>query len=132
MLVYLGLGSNLGNRRDNIRQAVKKVGLLSKTRVLKLSKLMQTDPVGGPVAQPKFLNAAAKIETSLAPLTLLKELKKIEKSLGRIKTVRNGPRIIDLDILLYSDLSIKNKALIVPHPAMFKRDFVIKPLSDIL
>ena len=132
MVVYLGLGSNLGNRREKIKQALRQIGLLSKTKVLKLSKLMSTEPAGGPDGQPKFLNAALKIETALAPFILLKKLKTIEKSLGRVKTVRNGPRVIDLDILLYSDLKIKNKSLTIPHPAMFKRNFVVKPLSEII
>jgi 2-amino-4-hydroxy-6-hydroxymethyldihydropteridine diphosphokinase len=132
MLVYLGIGSNLGNRRENIKEAVKQVILLNKTKVLKLSRLIQTHPVGGPEGQRIFLNAALKIETSLAPLTLLRKLKNIEKSLGRIKGVRNGPRPIDLDILLYSDLIIKNKILTVPHPKMFVRDFVVRPLAEIL
>ena len=132
MVVYLGVGSNLGNRRENIKEAVRKISLLNKTKVLKLSRLLQTEPVGGPAGQRKFLNAALKIETALTPLILLKKLKIIEETLGRIKTVRNGPRVIDLDILLYSDLKIKNKTLMVPHPAMFKRDFVMKPLSEVI
>lgn len=129
---YLALGSNLGNRRGNIKKAIQKINLLPKTKVFKQSKLIYTDPVGGPENQQKFLNAALKIQTALSPLTLLKSLKKIEKDLGREKTRRNGPRKIDLDILLYADKIIKKKDLIIPHPRMFKRDFVISPLSEVI
>jgi len=88
--------------------------------------------VGGPAGQPDFLNAAVKIDTRLSPCSLLSRLKGIEKQLGRKKGVRFGPREIDLDILLYSDKVIKSKRLTVPHPRMFMRDFVIKPLEQIL
>lgn len=132
MVVYLGIGSNLGNRREKIKEAVRRIGLLNNTKVIKLSGLLQTEPVGGPAGQRKFLNAALKIETTLPALALLKKLKIIEKSLGRLRSVRNGPRVIDLDILLYSDLKMKSRILTLPHPEMFKRDFVIKPLSQIL
>ncbi|MDD4953730.1 MAG: 2-amino-4-hydroxy-6-hydroxymethyldihydropteridine diphosphokinase [Candidatus Omnitrophica bacterium] len=130
-ICYLGIGSNLGQRRENIELAVKKINSLKSTKVIKLSGIIETKPQGGP-PQPKFLNAALKIKTGLAPLTLLKKLKNIEQELGRIKTVRNGPRAIDLDILLYADKIIKRKELIVPHPRMFERDFVIRPLSEVI
>ena len=102
------------------------------TKVLKQSPLIQTDPAGGPLGQPKFLNAALKINTGLSPLKLLKELKNIEKELGRKKSARNSARIIDLDILLYGDKVIRAKRLIIPHPRMFVRDFVIKPLMEVI
>lgn len=129
---YLGVGSNLGARRENIGSAIKKINSLKSTRVVKKSKLIETNPVGSPEGQPKFLNGALKIKTELTPLTLLKKLKEIEKSLGRAKTVRYGPRTIDLDILLYADKIIKRKGLMIPHPKMFERDFVIRPLSEII
>jgi len=131
-ICYLSLGSNLGNRRKNLKQAVRMISLLKNTKVLKQSSAIETAPVGGPKAQPKFLNAAFKISTKLSPLKFLKELKTIEKKLGRVKTVRFGPRVIDLDILLYADRTIKTDKLIIPHPRMFSRDFVIKPLLEIL
>ncbi|MCX5707190.1 MAG: 2-amino-4-hydroxy-6-hydroxymethyldihydropteridine diphosphokinase, partial [Candidatus Omnitrophica bacterium] len=81
---------------------------------------------------PKFLNGCLKVKTELLPLTFLKKLKKIEKELGRVKTVRNGPRPLDLDILLYADRIIKSRKLTIPHPRMFKRDFVIKPLAEVI
>ncbi|MDD5505616.1 MAG: 2-amino-4-hydroxy-6-hydroxymethyldihydropteridine diphosphokinase [Candidatus Omnitrophica bacterium] len=131
-ICYLGAGSNLGNRKENIKLAIKKVNTLKNTRVLKISKTMESLPVGGPSNQPEFLNAALKIETQLPALALLKKLKEIENQMGRKKTVRFGPRIIDLDILLYADKAINSKALTIPHPRMFARDFVIKPLTEVL
>lgn len=128
---YIGIGSNLGNRRKNIISAVKKIEALEDTKVIKVSKLIETNPVGGPPNQGKFLNGALKIKTNFAPLSLLKKLKNIEKELGRTETVRFGPRSIDLDILLYADKIIKRKQLRVPHPRIFERDFVIQPLLEI-
>ena len=100
VICYIGVGSNLGDRVKNIKSAIKEIGALKRTKVMKASKLIETKPVGGLKLQPKFLNAALKIKTSLFPVALLKNLKIIEKQLGRVKTVRNGPRTIDLDILL--------------------------------
>jgi 2-amino-4-hydroxy-6-hydroxymethyldihydropteridine diphosphokinase len=129
---YLGIGSNLGDRRKNIKLALKKINALKGTKVIKQSKIIESEPMGGPVGQGKFLNAALKIKTELSPSMLIKKLKDIEKELGRKETVRNGPRTIDLDILFYGDKIIKRKNLVVPHPRMFKRDFVLKPLSEII
>jgi len=129
---YLGLGANLGNRRKNIKLAVKKINALRNTRVLKESGIMESSPVGGPAGQPRFLNAAIKIDTKLSALALLKKLKEIETLMGRKKTARFGPRVIDLDILLYGDKVKDSKILTIPHPRMFSRDFVIKPLLEIL
>ncbi|MDD5130239.1 MAG: 2-amino-4-hydroxy-6-hydroxymethyldihydropteridine diphosphokinase [Candidatus Omnitrophica bacterium] len=132
VICYIGVGSNLGRRRKNIKLAIKLLAALKDTRILKTSKIFKTLPCGGPAGQPDFLNAALKISTNFSPLVLLKKLKKIEKELGRSAGVRFGPRVIDLDILLYGDRSINSKVLTVPHPRMFKRDFVIKPLSQVL
>lgn len=131
-ICYLGIGSNLGNRRKNIRLAVRKISALKDTKVNKLSRMIETEPIGGPANQPKFLNAAAKIQTKLTPLALLQGLKKIEKELGRINTVRYGPRTIDLDILFYGNKIINRKNLKIPHPKIFEREFVVKPLSQII
>jgi 2-amino-4-hydroxy-6-hydroxymethyldihydropteridine diphosphokinase len=132
VICYLGVGSNLGQRRKNIKLAVKSIGALQDTKIIKLSKLMESAPCGGPSGQPDYLNAALKIKTSLSPLTLLKKLKKIETDLGRVPAPRFGVRLIDLDILLYGDRIIRSKVLTVPHPRMFKRDFVINPLTEVL
>lgn len=131
-ICYIGLGSNLGDRRQNIKSAVEKIKTLKNTKVIKISNLIETEPVGGPCGQNKFLNGALKIKTSLSPLKLLKELQNIELQLGRFKTARNGPRTIDLDILLYADKIINMKNLTIPHPRMFFRDFVIKPLLEVI
>ena len=127
--VYLGLGSNIGNRLKNIRDAIRliaKEGIVIKD----LSKVRETLPVGGP-PQKKFLNAVLAIETDYSPRQLLIKLKKIEKKLGRKKTVRFGPRKIDLDILLYGNKRIHQSALVIPHPRMLERDFVMGPLKEI-
>lgn len=132
-ICYLGIGSNLGNRRKNIMSAIQEIGSIDSTRVLKRSRIIETAPVAGPKGQGKFLNAALKIQTRLTPLRLLYNLKKIEKSMGRPQnSVRNGPRIIDLDILFYADRIIKNNRLIVPHPRMLGRPFVITPLMEVI
>jgi len=129
---YLGIGSNLGNRRQNIRKALQKIRKLEETKIMRTSKVIGTKPVGGPKNQDDFLNAALKIETSLAPSVLLKRLKNIERLLGRTKGVRFGPRTIDLDILFYGDRIIRKNNLKVPHPRMASRDFVLGPLAQIL
>ncbi len=132
IICYLGIGSNLGDRRKNIRLAIKKINALEDTEVIKSSKIIETKAVGGPPGQPRFLNAALKIKTNLPSLTLLRKLKNIEKGLGRMKTVRFGPRTIDLDILFYGDKIIDTKGLKVPHPRIFERKFVIKPLLEVI
>lgn len=129
---YLGVGSNLGNRRENISRALLELNRLKGTRVLKVSRIRETKPEGCPPDSGKFLNAALKISTNFPPLRLLKKLKDIEKSLGRIKAKRNAPRPIDLDILLYANKVIKTKNLEIPHPRMFERKFVIKSLLEVL
>lgn len=129
---YLGIGSNLGNRRKNIRLALQKINRLKGTKIIKVSKLIETEPVGSLCSQGKFLNAALKIKTNFNPITLLKKLKTIEKELGRTKDyIRYGPRTIDLDILLYGNRIINRKDLKVPHPKIFERKFVLKPLIEL-
>jgi 2-amino-4-hydroxy-6-hydroxymethyldihydropteridine diphosphokinase len=99
--------------------------------VAAVSKLIETAPVGGPDGQRPYLNGAAEIETTLAPLDLLCELKKIEKALGRVERERWGPREIDVDLLLYDDAVIETAELAVPHPRMCERLFVLRPLVEI-
>ena len=129
---FLGIGSNLGDRHKNIRLALEKISSLKNTKIVKLSKIIETDPVGGPSGQGKFLNAVVKIKTDLTPLKLLKQLQKIENEVGRRRTVRWGPRTIDLDILLFGDKVIERKELRVPHPRLMERDFVLKPLLSLI
>lgn len=131
VVCYLGLGSNLGNRRENIKKALYYLAKTKGITIEKFSRIYETDPVGGP-PQNKFLNAAVRIKTSLSPFALLKVVKKIEKYLGRKKRGHYAPREIDLDILLYADKVIKRKNLIIPHPRMFEREFVLKPLREII
>ncbi|MFY9402242.1 MAG: 2-amino-4-hydroxy-6-hydroxymethyldihydropteridine diphosphokinase [Candidatus Omnitrophota bacterium] len=129
---YLGLGSNLGNRRRNIQNAILELSKIKGVKVLQTSTFINTKAVGGPKNQPNYLNAAIKIKTSIPAQVLLKKIKNIEIRLGRIKSVRNGPRIIDIDILFYGEKKIQTKKIVIPHPRVFKRDFVIKPLSEVI
>ena len=131
-ICYLGIGSNLGNRKKNIELAVSKVNALKDTQVLKISRIIESQPQGGPAGQRKFFNGALKIKTDLSPLLLLKNLKKIENELGRKKAARFGPRPIDLDILFYGDRVISSQKLTIPHPRMFEREFVLKPLLEVI
>ncbi|MFH0754439.1 MAG: 2-amino-4-hydroxy-6-hydroxymethyldihydropteridine diphosphokinase [Candidatus Omnitrophota bacterium] len=128
-IVYLGLGSNIGDRKGFIHQAVD---LLAGRCVkpLRLSTIIETAPVGGP-PQGLFLNAVLKAESFLSPLQLLRLLHQIEERLGRVRTVKNGPRTIDIDILLYDNLVLNTPELVLPHPRMHLRDFVMRPLREI-
>ncbi|MDD5255386.1 MAG: 2-amino-4-hydroxy-6-hydroxymethyldihydropteridine diphosphokinase [Candidatus Omnitrophica bacterium] len=131
-ICYLGVGSNLGDKKNNIRRAIESINARQGMRVLAVSPLIRTRPVGGPLGQPDYLNGCLKISTTLSPLRLLHALKKIERALGRRRGVRFGPRVIDLDILLYGNMKIKRPGLRIPHPRMFERDFVVRPLLTIL
>ncbi len=126
--VYLGLGSNLGDRERNIVEAVKRLG--EKVRITRLSSLYETEPVGY-AAQPWFLNAVCAGETDLAPYPLLDFLKAIEREMGRGEGIRWGPRVIDLDILLYDGLVLSDEKLTIPHPRLHERRFVLVPLAEI-
>ncbi|MDD5108843.1 MAG: 2-amino-4-hydroxy-6-hydroxymethyldihydropteridine diphosphokinase [Candidatus Omnitrophica bacterium] len=132
VICYIGVGTNLGSRMKNIKLAIKKIGALKDTRITKISRFFEFASVGGPAGQSNYYNAALKIQTKFSPINLLKKLKEIENELGRTRGVRFGPRVIDLDVLLYGDKFIESKRLTVPHPRMFKRDFVIKPLKEVL
>ena len=127
----LGIGSNLGDRLINIEKSIRYLKSNHRIRVKKISRLYESLAKGGPNGQPKYLNAAVKIKTSLSPSDLLEQIKIIEKKLKRNTTVPWGPRIIDLDILFYNDLVYISNRLIIPHPLLHKRIFVLKPLSDI-
>ncbi len=128
---YLGLGANLGDRWGTLRAALRRLRAEPGTRLLAASAFYETDPVGGPPGQPAYLNAAAAIETDKSPHDLLRFLQSIEHAFGRVRTVKDGPRTLDLDILLYDDLVIETPDLTVPHPRMHERAFVLVPLSDI-
>jgi len=130
VLCYIGIGSNLGDRQYYIDAAVRKMRMLPGTKVRKVSCSLETLPQGGPVQGP-YLNAVAEIETGLDPYHLLRELQNIETGLGRVRTVVNGPRTIDLDILTYGDTCITEEALCIPHPRILEREFVLAPLREI-
>ena len=131
MLCYIGIGSNLGDRERYIKKAIKKLKEAKGIQVIRVSNIYETEPVGGP-KQGKYLNGAIEIETKLKPKELLARLEEIEKKLGRTREIENGPRTIDLDILLCGDEKIDEPGLKIPHPRMYERDFVMKPLNDIL
>jgi 2-amino-4-hydroxy-6-hydroxymethyldihydropteridine diphosphokinase len=127
---YVSLGSNLGDRERNLRSAL---GLLDTedVRVLAISRFRETDPVGY-ADQPRFLNAAALVETDLSAPELLERLLAVERSLGRERTgPRFGPRTIDLDLLLYGDETIDEPGVTVPHPRLAERRFVLEPLAEL-
>ncbi|MCQ9207146.1 MAG: 2-amino-4-hydroxy-6-hydroxymethyldihydropteridine diphosphokinase [Omnitrophica bacterium] len=128
--VYIGIGSNLGDRKANIEKAMRLLGLIKGLKFDRASSIYETEPVGGP-PQNKFLNGALRVKTSLGPFRLLAELKKIEKRLGRKRGIKNGPRTIDLDILLYGNKKVNTKILKVPHPKMHKREFVLRGLREL-
>jgi 2-amino-4-hydroxy-6-hydroxymethyldihydropteridine diphosphokinase len=127
-IVYLALGSNLGNRIENLRDAITK--LAPDVKVIASSPVYQTPPWGFE-CQPAFLNQVVAGETHLIPVDLLKYLKNIESVLGRSPTFRNGPRVIDLDILFFDELIIDQPDLVIPHPRLHERAFVLVPLADI-
>jgi 2-amino-4-hydroxy-6-hydroxymethyldihydropteridine diphosphokinase len=128
--VYIGIGSNLGNRYANCDESVQRIRQIEDVRVDKLSGFYETSPVGPP--QPMYVNGVMCIETGAGPYDLLMELKAIEKSMGREEaTLKDLPRVIDLDILLYGDFVLKTEALEIPHPRMHERAFVLKGLSEI-
>jgi 2-amino-4-hydroxy-6-hydroxymethyldihydropteridine diphosphokinase len=129
VVCYIGLGSNIGDRQENIRRALELLRESPGVRVQKVSLVEETQPIGP--AQPNFLNAVAAIETSLEPLDLLDRLQAIETRLGRVRGERWGPRTIDLDILFYGDQTISHARLTVPHPEIKQRYFLQRELKEI-
>jgi len=128
---YIALGSNLGDRSKFINLALEYLKQDPAIELFKISSLIETEPVDGP-PQPKFLNGVAKLETSYSAQELLRKLQETEVKLGRkILRPKNQPRIIDLDILLYGDSEIDEQGLRIPHPRMWKREFVTVPLREI-
>ncbi|OPZ90882.1 MAG: Bifunctional folate synthesis protein [Firmicutes bacterium ADurb.Bin419] len=128
--VFLSLGSNIGDRESNLIYAVKEIDNNIDINITGTSNIYETDPVGY-VDQGKFLNMAVAAETSLAPLKLLKELQEVEKKLKRKREIHWGPRTIDIDILVFDDVEINLPELVIPHPRMFERAFVLIPLADL-
>jgi len=129
-IVYIGLGSNIGNRNEYLRRAISNI--LEKTGAVLIaeSSIKETEAVDFE-DQPDFLNQIIKIKTDITPLILLDLLKEIEKKMGRIYRFSKGPREIDLDILLYDDIIISEGILIIPHPEILKRDFILEHLIEL-
>ncbi|MFQ5953159.1 MAG: 2-amino-4-hydroxy-6-hydroxymethyldihydropteridine diphosphokinase [Candidatus Omnitrophota bacterium] len=128
--VYLGIGSNVGNKEANFKEAISRLEASGKVEIVAQSAFYQTTPEGGP-PQEDYLNGVLKIKTELSPGDCLKLLKRVEKDMGRLPSDRNYPRVIDLDILLYDDLVIGTEDLEIPHPRMHERHFVLKGLVEI-
>ncbi len=129
-LVYIGLGSNLGNRLANIKGAREELLMAGGFEIVKMSSVEETAPVDF-LEQPSFLNQIILVKTDVSPEELLNLLQNIEKKLGRVKTIPKGPRIIDMDILLYDDLVLDSTGLTIPHPEIKNRDFILKHLLQI-
>ena len=127
-IIYLSLGSNIGNRKKNLEKAIAEISS-NNISTIKVSSLYETEPVGP--KQRNFYNIAGKFKTNLNPKELLKVLKQIEQKLGRTKTYRWGPRVIDIDILFYGRQIIKSKNLIIPHKEIINRVFVLVPMNEI-
>lgn len=135
--VFVAIGGNVGPVAENLAGAVRLIGKFEETSVVGVSSLYETAPVGGPVnpdstpAQPSFLNGAVMVETGLAPEEFLQKLLETEKVFGRVREIKDGPRTVDLDIILWDDLVIHTPALTLPHPRMQERGFVLAPLAEV-
>lgn len=127
---YLGIGTNLGDREENLKRAIEEIQRSPKIRKLRVSSLIET-PAWGVEDQPDFLNGAIEVETTMKPQELLAFVKDIEKDLGRVESYRWGPRLIDIDILFYGDRLVNREGLLIPHPQIAKRNFVLEPLMDL-
>lgn len=127
---YIGIGSNLNDPMANVRKAFAALDAVERTRLVATSGIYRTAP-WGPIEQPDFFNAVAGVLTQLEPLVLLRSLKALETQLGRVSTVRWGPRQIDFDILVYGDLVLSSTELTLPHPGLLQRSFALVPLADV-
>lgn len=127
---YIGLGANVGARAETLRSAVELLDEADEVDVLAVSQLRETEPVGV-VDQPMFLNGAVAVETTLLPRGLLDLLLAVERALGRVRDERWGPRVVDLDLLLYGDEVVDEPGLRVPHPRLGERRFALEPLAEL-
>jgi 2-amino-4-hydroxy-6-hydroxymethyldihydropteridine diphosphokinase len=130
VISYVGLGSNQGDRAALLTEALRKIDTANRVRVTALSSFYQTRPVGF-TDQPDFLNAVAEISTTLTPSQLLEAILEIENEMGRTRTIRWGPRVIDIDILLYGLQVVSMPGLTIPHPQLTQRAFALAPLVEI-
>ncbi len=129
-IAFIGFGSNLADPCGQLRHAFAEIGKLPETHLLAQSSLYRSAPIGF-LDQPDFVNAVAQVATALTPRALLQALLRIEQQHGRERTFRNAPRTLDLDVLLYDDLQLHEPGLIIPHPQMHLRAFVLQPLVEI-
>ena len=127
---FLGLGSNLGDRRENLLRALRLLRDSGQAKIVRVSSIYETDPVGH-TDQPRFYNLVAEAQTSLDPYQLLALIRRIETDMGRRRRIRFGPRLIDIDILLCGEETVASRDLQVPHPRMLERAFVILPLAEV-
>ncbi len=127
-IVYLSLGSNIGDRGGNLREAIRRLGSIG--RVTSISSLYETEPVEV-TDQAWFLNCAVALETAISPTHLMSALLRIEREMGRQRNEKKGPRSIDIDILLFGDTVVNTPDVTIPHPAMHQRRFVLEPLAEI-
>lgn len=130
-LAYIAVGANIGSRRKTIDAAIAGIDRRNGIRVVCRSDLIETEPIGGPVDQPKYLNGAIEVKTTLTARQLLDGLLAVESALGRVRIERWGPRVIDLDLVLFGDEVIRDRKLTIPHPHMHQRGFVLQPLAQI-
>ena len=130
MIVYVGLGSNVGDREAPLRAALDQLAAMPDTELVATSSFYETEPVGS-IDQPWFLNAVASLDTDLPPGQVLWNLQRIERALGRVRAERWGPRTLDLDLLLAGDRVIEEPGLVVPHPELLNRAFALVPLVEL-
>ena len=130
MYCYLGLGSNLGDKQNNIKEAIRKISSLESVEIKRTSSIIVTEPYGK-TDQPDFLNCVIELDTGLLPEELLKKCLDIENQLGRVRNEKWGPRTIDIDLLFYEDKIINSEVLVLPHPELHKREFVLISLNEL-
>ena len=128
-MIFIGLGSNLGDRTAFLAEARARMNQAG-IRVVRESSVIETDPVGY-ADQGRYLNQVVEVDTQLTPRELLNALLAIETAMGRVRTIRNGPRNIDLDVLIYNQVSLNEPGLELPHPRMMERSFVLEPLREL-
>lgn len=129
-IAFVGIGTNMGDRLLNINSAIESLKLLPNTSVEKVSNIYETEP-WGLKEQPNFLNGVIKLNTELSPNALLGALLGIEAAMGRVREIKNGPRVLDLDLLVYDNVTMNTPELVLPHPFMLEREFVLKPLTEL-
>ena len=130
-IAFIGIGTNMGDRALNIRNALNSLKLLPNTSVEAVSNIYETEPWGFK-EQSNFLNGVIKLSTELSPRALLGALLGIEAAFGRVREIKNGPRVLDLDLLIYDNVTINTTELTLPHPFILEREFVLKPLIELI